>query len=578
MKRVTADLHRTRTRLDEVRARAVEPVAVVGVGCRFPGAAGPAAFWDLVASGADATTTVPADRGWPAAHRRWRGGFLDGVDLFDADFFGIPPREAVTMDPQQRLLLETTWEAVEHAGIDPSSLRGSRTGVFVGTSGQSYPELLRGSAQRDEGHVSTGNTASVLSGRISYVLGLHGPTVTVDTACSSSLVALHLAVRALRGGECDLALAGGVAVVAAPEVFGEFDRQGGIAGDGRCKAFSADADGTSWAEGVGVLVLARLSVARSLGHPVLAVVRGTAVNSDGATSGLTVPNGPAQQRVIRAALDDAGLAPSDVDLVEAHGTGTSLGDPIEAQALLATYGQGRATPVWLGSVKSNIGHAQAAAGVAGVIKVVQALRHELLPRTLHVDEPTPHVDWSAGAVSLLRTGREWPRGDRPRRGAVSSFGFSGTNAHVVLEEAPVAEEPAEAAPGADPELPLVLSGRTPAALRAQAAALADFLDSADGVRDADVARALTTGRAAFEHRLALVGPDAAARRAALTGWLAEGAAPGAIGGTAADPGVVFLFSGQGAQRPGMGVGLASRFPVFAEALDEVAAVVDPLWG
>ncbi|GAA3464787.1 hypothetical protein GCM10018963_68000 [Saccharothrix longispora] len=562
-----------------MRARAVEPVAVVGVGCRFPGAAGPAAFWDLVASGADATTTVPADRGWPAAHRRWRGGFLDGVDLFDADFFGIPPREAVTMDPQQRLLLETTWEAVEHAGIDPSSLRGSRTGVFVGTSGQSYPELLRGSAQRDEGHVSTGNTASVLSGRISYVLGLHGPTVTVDTACSSSLVALHLAVRALRGGECDLALAGGVAVVAAPEVFGEFDRQGGIAGDGRCKAFSADADGTSWAEGVGVLVLARLSVARSLGHPVLAVVRGTAVNSDGATSGLTVPNGPAQQRVIRAALDDAGLAPSDVDLVEAHGTGTSLGDPIEAQALLATYGQGRATPVWLGSVKSNIGHAQAAAGVAGVIKVVQALRHELLPRTLHADEPTPHVDWSAGAVSLLRTEREWPRGDRPRRGAVSSFGFSGTNAHVVLEEAPPADTPAGVPVEAPSGLPYVLSGRTPAALRAQAAALADFLDPADGVRDADVARALSTGRAAFEHRLALVGEDAATRRAALTGWLADGAAPGAITGTAAaDPGVVFLFSGQGAQRPGMGLGLASRFPVFAGALDEVAAVVDPLWG
>ncbi|WP_367127520.1 type I polyketide synthase [Saccharothrix sp. HUAS TT1] len=582
LKRVTADLHRTRTRLDEVRSRAVEPVAVVGIGCRFPGAAGPAAFWDLVASGADATAAVPADRGWPAAHRRWRGGFLDGVDLFDADFFGIPPREAVTMDPQQRLLLETTWEAVEHAGIDPSSLRGSRTGVFVGTSGQSYPELLRGSAQRDEGHVSTGNTASVLSGRISYVLGLHGPTVTVDTACSSSLVALHLAVRALRGGECDLALAGGVAVVAAPEVFGEFDRQGGIAGDGRCKAFSADADGTSWAEGVGVLVLARLSVARSLGHPVLAVVRGTAVNSDGATSGLTVPNGPAQQRVIRAALEDAGLAPSDVDLVEAHGTGTSLGDPIEAQALLATYGQGRETPVRLGSVKSNIGHAQAAAGVAGVIKVVQALRHELLPRTLHVGTPTPHVDWSAGAVSLLDAEQAWPRGDRARRGAVSSFGFSGTNAHVVLEEAPPAEDPStEDSPVGVPDrdLPFVLSGRTPAALRAQATALAGFLDSAGGVRDADVARALTTGRAAFEHRLALVGEDAAARRAALSGWLAEGAAPGAITGTAAvDPGVVFLFAGQGSQRAGMGLGLAARFPVFEEALDEIAAIVDPLLG
>ncbi|MFC0105723.1 beta-ketoacyl synthase N-terminal-like domain-containing protein [Kibdelosporangium aridum] len=348
LKRVTTDLHRARRRLDDVQARATEPIAVVGIGCRFPGGVyGPDQLWELVAEGRDAITGVPADRGWPDSDR-WRGGFIDGVDRFDADFFGISPREAVTMDPQQRLLLEVTWEAVERAGIDPLSLHGTQTGVFVGTNGQNYATLLLDSAERGEGHVSTGNTASVMSGRLAYALGLQGPTVTVDTACSSSLVALHLAVQSLRLGESVLALAGGAAVLPVPELFAEFDRHGGIAQDGRCKAFSAAADGTSWAEGVGVLVLARLSDARRLGYPVLALVRGSAVNSDGATSGLTVPNGPAQQRVIRAALASAGLRPSDVDVVEAHGTGTRLGDPIEAQALSAVYGQGPGGAVVVG--------------------------------------------------------------------------------------------------------------------------------------------------------------------------------------------------------------------------------------
>ncbi|MGP4053005.1 SDR family NAD(P)-dependent oxidoreductase, partial [Streptomyces sp. 2A115] len=572
-------------------AAAAEPIAIVSMACRYAGGIrGPEDLWRVVSEGTDVYTAFPEDRGWdveglyhpdpdnPGTTYVREGAFLHDAAQFDAGFFGISPREALAMDPQQRQLLEVSWETFERAGIDPHSVRGGDVGVFAGIVHQDYAPDLSGF----EGFLSLeralGTAGGVASGRVAYTLGLEGPAVTVDTMCSSSLVAMHLAAQALRRGECSMALAGGSTVMATPGGFVGFARQRALAFDGRCKSYAACADGSGWAEGVGVVLLERLSVARERGHQVLAVIRGSAVNQDGASNGLTAPNGPAQQRVIRKALAGAGLSASEVDAVEGHGTGTVLGDPIETQALLATYGQGREPeqPLWLGSVKSVIGHTQAASGVAGVIKMVQALRHGVLPATLHVDAPSPQVDWSAGAVELLTESREWPRNGRPRRAGVSAFGASGTNAHLILEEAPALDlEAVRQPPVSAGVVPLLVSAGTTDSLTAQAGRLATYVESgADGVSLAGVANALVSGRALLGERAVVIAGSGEEALAGLRALARGENASGVVAGSGVPGKVVWVFPGQGSQWVGMGRELLDSSPVFAARIAECAAALE----
>ncbi|WP_052280197.1 type I polyketide synthase [Nocardia vulneris] len=594
LKKAARELHETQQQLRELRARISEPIAIAGMSCRFPGGVcTPEQLWDSVLEARDLVSEFPADRGWDldaifdpdpdsfATATVRHGGFLDRPGDFDAGFFGVSPREALAMDPQQRLVLELAWEAVERARIDPASLRGSDTGVFVGMTGQGYGFGSAATLDGAEAYFMNGNVAAMASGRVAYFLGLHGPAVTVDTACSSSLVALHQAIQALRSGQISLALVGGVTVMATPFTFAAFSRQRALAADGRCKAFAAGADGTGWGEGIGMVVVERLSDAERHGHPVLAVIRGSAVNSDGASNGLTAPSGVAQQKVIQAALADAQVRPDQVDLVEGHGTGTVLGDPIEIEALLATYGRqrDRDRPLWLGSVKSNVAHTQSAAGVVGLIKTVAALRHGVVPPTLHVDAPSPHADWSAGTIRLPTHARPWPRGAGPRRAGLSSFGISGTNAHVVLEEYVVPDpSPAlgteSAAPGA--ALAWVLSGKNADALEAQATRLHAALLADPDSDPVAVGYSLATTRTVFDHRAVVVGRDRAELLDQLAA-LAGGSASSSVLRTHRRGGrTAMMFPGQGSQQVGMGRRLYDEFPVYAAAFEELCRSFAPV--